>query len=353
MQATAVWKRLALPALIAALAAVTVFAQMRADAVKPQRKDELVYLPNEKLLNHFTAGMSSVIADLLWLRCVQYTGVEIKESHNFAWLTQMLNTIVRMDPNFTDVYRYGGIFLAAVKADDNAGLELLQRGIVARPDQWTLPYEAAMIYLLNRRDEPASKRLAAMYLAMAVSTGKAPKLVVDLAASLQGDLNLDDIESDMWSDLEKSDDAMLRELAARKQQELLIRKNLRTLDDNIARFQAEVGRTPATFDELIDAGYFGEAMKAPEKRAALTKDPLGGNYFIAEDSTARSTTLLDDERDKVLNRYRDFIKKYKEDMGSNPPSLDAVVEKYLEKPFPHPYPSRSWQYDPATGEISG
>jgi hypothetical protein len=97
-----------LATVILALAGITVFAQMRADAFKPQRKDEIVYLPNQKLLMHFTAGMNSIVADLLWLRCVQYTGVEIKESHNFAWLKQMLNTIVKMDPHFADVYRYGG-----------------------------------------------------------------------------------------------------------------------------------------------------------------------------------------------------------------------------------------------------
>lgn len=346
-------KRLLLSATLLALAGLTVFAQLRADAVKPVRKDELVYLPNEKLLTHFTAGLSSVIADFLWLRCVQYTGVEIKESRNFTWLTRMLNTIVRMDPYFTDVYRYGGIFLAAVKADDNAGLDLLQRGMVARPDQWTLPYEAAMIYLLNRRDEPASKRVAAIYLARAVSSGKAPKFVVDVAASLQGQYNLDDIESGMWADLAQSEDTMLRELAARKQHEQQIRKNVRTLNEVIGRFQAQAGRAPASLDELIDAGFFGAATQEPANRARFANDPLGGRYFIAADGAAYNSSLLDAERDKHLNLFREAIAKHKEKTGAAPPALEALVDAYLPQVFPHPYPGQSWKYDPATGEISG
>lgn len=340
-----------LATVILALAGITVFAQMRADAFKPQRKDEIVYLPNQKLLMHFTAGMNSIVADLLWLRCVQYTGVEIKESHNFAWLKQMLNTIVKMDPHFADVYRYGGIFLASIKADDSAGLDLLQRGIVARPDVWSLPYEAAMIFLLNRRDEPGSRRVAAYYLAMAVASGKAPKFVADVASTLQGEYNLDDIESEMWTNLEGSDDQMLRDLAARKQQELQIRKNLRTLDDNVERFRQATGRQPTSLEEIIEAGFFGAPAK--EAPGSLLNDPIGGKYFLDEEGHAQNTTLLDTVRDKYLNNYRDMVKRYFEEKGAYPPSLDVLVGIYLTEPYIHPYAGKTWGYDPSTGEVSG
>jgi len=336
---------------VAALAGITVFAQKHADGVKPQRRDELVYLPNEKLLNHFTAGMSSVIADFLWLRCVQYTGIEIKQEKNFAWLSQMLNTIVRMDPYFTDVYRFGSIFLSAVKADDDAGLRLLQQGIVARPDRWELPYESAMIYLLNRRDEPGARKVAAHYLGMAASTGKAPKLVAEVAGTLQGEFNLDGIESDMWANLQQSDDKLLRELAERKQQELQIRKNLRTLDDNIARYTQEHGLPPASLEALIEVGYFGEQVKA--NPAALLNDAMGGHYVLSPDGHAQNTTLMDTERDKSLNLLRDALKKYQEAKGEYPPTLDALVDQYIAVVPTHPYANKAWHYDPSTGEVSG
>lgn len=346
VQKSAAWAML-----IVLLAVATVVAQRSADGVKPQRRDELVYLPNEKLLNHFTAGLSSVIADFLWLRCVQYTGIEIKQEKNFAWLSQMLNTIVRMDPYFTDVYRYGSIFLSAVKADDEAGLRLLQQGIVARPDRWELSYEAAMIYLLNRRDEPGARKVAAHYLGMAAGSGKAPRLVAEVASSLQGEFNLDGIESDMWANLQHSDDQMLRDLAARKQQELQIRQNLRTLDDNIARYRQEQGQAPTSLEALIEAGYFGDAVKAnPE---ALLKDSLGGHYTLSPDGLAANTSLLDAERDKNLNMLRDALKKYQEAKGAYPPTLDALVEQYISLVPKHPYAGKAWIYNPTTGEVSG
>jgi len=338
-------------AALAVLCLVTFFAQRGADGVRVERADELVYLPNEKLLNHFTAGMSSVVADLLWLRCVQFTAVTVKGGHNFAWLNQMLNTIVRMDPYFADVYRYGGIFLASIKADDDGGLELLQRGIVARPDVWEIPYEAAMIYLLNRREEPESRRLAAHYLGMAASTGKAPKLVTELAASLQGEYNLDEIEGDMWASLQRSGDRFLEELAERKQQELGIRKNLRTLNDNIARFRAETGRAPESLDALLDAGYFGEQHRG---NRALLQDPLGGRYFLGPGGEALNTSLLDNAMNKELERMRGGLKRYQEVEGGWPRHLDELVDKgYIAKIPAHPHPGRNWTYSPESGEVGG
>ena len=38
-----------------------------------------------------------------------------------------------------------------LKADDDAGIDLLERGVVANPRNFQLPYELAMIFLLNRR----------------------------------------------------------------------------------------------------------------------------------------------------------------------------------------------------------
>ena len=347
----AAWKRFGAPALVLLLAGVTVFAQLRADTSRPTRKDELVYLPNEKLLTHFTAGMSSVIADLLWLRCIQFTGAEFKAEHDFAWLSQMLNTIVRMDPYFKDVYRYGAIFLAGVKADDTAGLDLLHRGIIQRPDAWELPYEAAMIFLLNRRDTPDSQKLAALYLAMSASTGRSPQMVANVASALQGQYNLDDIEGDMWANIQKNGDKVLRELAERKQAELRIRQGLPTLNDNIDRFAREAGRPPKDLAEILDRGYFGP--DAQKNHDMVLKDTLGGTYFIDADGKAKNTTLLDGAKEKALGNLRGAITKYHDARNAYPLNLSDVVPDYLRDMPAHPYAGKEWEYNPATGEVNG
>ncbi|MBI2434437.1 MAG: hypothetical protein HYV26_16390 [Candidatus Hydrogenedentes bacterium] len=323
--------------------AVTIVGQAQIERYRaPTGQDELLYLPNEKLLNHFTGGMDSIIADFLWLKCVQYTAIEAKGSRNFAWLNHMVNTAVRLDPHFVDVYRYGAMFLAALKADSNAGLELLERGMIANPKAWELPYEAAMIYLLNRKDEPDARRQAAFYLTLCSATGNAPKAVTDVAAKLGAEEDLGEIERDMWLSLIKSDDELLRDLAARKLQELDIRGAVRILDERIAAFRQATGRAPRELQELLDVGLL----------KGLPPDPLGGRYFISPSGKVQNTTLLDDRKTQDLNFIRDALERYKKSYGTYPARLDDLVQAdFLNQIPPHPYEGQTWQYNPATGEI--
>ncbi len=327
-----------------AVFAATVGAQVGADAARPpSHEGQLLYLPNEKLLNHFTGGMSSIIADLLWLRCVQYVATESKGERNFRWLNEMLLTVVRLDPHFTDVYRYGGMFLAALKADSDAGLELLEQGIVADPESWELPYEAAMVYLLNRGDAPDSRRRAAYYLSMSAATGKAPELIRDLAQKLQSEYNLLDIERGMWTDLLHSEDQLLRDLAARKLEETKLKEICQVLQQRLGAFEEVKGRPAKSIEELLASGAI----------SGLPRDPFGGRFIVDGDGFVQSTTLLDETTARNRNIIRNALDAYHETREYWPESLDALVREGLLTELPgHPYTDRAWDYDSGTGELN-
>lgn len=327
----------------ALLFALAVVAQRGADAARAAAGDgELLYLPNEKLLNHFTGGMSSIVADMLWLRCVQYVGTQVQGDRDFTWLNHMLNTVVRLDPYFKDAYRYGGMFLAALRADSDAGLDLLERGMLQCPDAWELPYEAAMIFLLNRRDQPEALQRAAFYLSMSAATGKAPGRVLELAQRLQSEYNLADIEREMWAGLLESGDRLLSEMAARKLIELRLREACEVINEVSARFTAAQGRPPASLEELAGGRL------PPE----LLEDPLGGRFFLDKTGRVWNTSLLDEELHQRRGVLRNAIEKYQAQQGVWPSRLENLVEaRLLNAVPPHPYPDRTWRYNPATGDI--
>ena len=158
----------------AALFAGAIFSQRQANSARAfESGDELLYLPNARLLKHFTGGMNHIVADLLWLQCIQYIGKESKGDRKFTWLQQMLETVVHLDPWFDDAYRYGGMFLAALRADDDLLRSTSERGFIANPDNFQLPYELAMIFLLNRRTSRARER-ATYYLSLAAAIEGSP-----------------------------------------------------------------------------------------------------------------------------------------------------------------------------------
>lgn len=313
-------------------------------ARKKDIAEELLYLPNEKLLNHFTGGMSSVIADLLWLRCIQYTSKHFRGDHKFTWLDHMANTITRLDPYFVDVYRYGGIFLASLKADSDASIELMKQGYRNNPKAWELPYEIAMVYLLNRRDEPDSAERAARYLGIAVATERAPESVLEILQGLQRKHNLTDLERQLWTELQRtSEDELMRDLAERKLQELALRENVGALQTIVDAFAAQMGQAPARLEDIVAAGFIDR----------LPEDPLGGRFFLDSEGKVKNTTLLDGLVERRLEIIRNQVESFQRQVERLPRSLDEMVDLKVVPSVPkHPYEDREWRYDPVTGEVT-
>lgn len=323
--------------------AVIVTTQFQIDARKAEKPfDELLYMPNERLLNHFTAGMSSVVADWLWIRCTQYTARHFRGDHDFAWLNHLCNMITRLDPYFVAAYRYGGIFLAMLKADDDACINLLEKGMVRNPFAWELPNEIAMTYLINRPDDPDSPRQAAKYLAMAVETGRAPQSVIEFASALQMKQDMRDVERAMWESLLQSPDALLGEIATQKLQMLALRDTCAQLDMAASMYEQRLGVRPATLLDLVTGAIV----------TSLPVDPLGGSFFLDANGKAQNTTVLDERVTRALGTYRSALGKFHKKHGRWPASLRELADdRIMTELIPHPYAGRDWEYDPASGRI--
>lgn len=337
-------RALALWLLAAALCyAATLPAQRAADRLRTPPGDEVLYLPNEKLLTHFTAGLAPVIADLLWLRCVQYTALENRGARAFTWLEQMIFTTVSLDPRFKDVYRYGAIFLSALRSDSEAAMRLLRAGMVEAPDAWELPYEAAVIQLVNRRGAPDAEKLTAFYMGMAVATGEPPAFVAELASRFQAKQDLGGVEEAMWRRMLEGEDKVMRELAARKLQEMAILRNLHTMEKWVDEYRTARGAPPERLEELL-------AFKGVN---ALPPDPLGGHYLLGPNAEPMNSTLLDAHKARLLGVLRRRIGEYHKEKGVFPPSLEEMTRELrtFKRVPPNPWPGQDWKYDPAAGTV--
>jgi hypothetical protein len=328
---------LAAVAVVAVAFACTTLAQRKADTIRSARKTEdVLYFPNERLLKSFTCGQSSVVADILWLKCIQYTSKEFHGDFKFTLLDRMLGTITRLDPHFVDAYKWGGVFLAMLKRDNDASIELLASGIEKNPTSWELPFEIARTYVLNRHDDV----MGAKWMAVAASTGEPPRFVVDWAKNLEQKHNLGDIERGMWQQIiQNTSDPNMRETAQRRIIEVDLRETCRSLDEAVKRYQETKGAAPTSIDDLAAAGLI-------EERPA---DPLGGKFFINMKGAVQNTTLLDSQTEERRIFLQGYINQYKEMNGTWPESLDALREKGNLVPT-YPYLDREWRYDPSTGE---
>lgn len=315
-------------------------AQKRLDAMRGHEFDEqLLYLPNPDLLRHCTAGLDSVVADLLWLRCIQYTSQEFHGDFKFTWLEQMCRTVTQLDPNFAAVYQWGGVFLAMLKHDNDASIELLKSGIPNNPTHWELPFEIARTYVLNRHDDVRGAR----YLAVAAATGDPPQFVIDWAKNLQKRHGLYDVERGMWQDiLATSGDKNMREVAERKILEVTLRETCDILNRIADDYERRTGKRAATVEELESAGMV----------QGLGRDPLGGRFFIDDRGVVQNTSVLDSAREERLQVLRGWIAEFQERTGRWPATLDELIDGGHHPALPTtPYADRPWTYDPSTGEV--
>ncbi len=308
-------------------------------------EEEMLYLPNQHLLNYFTAGMNSVVADLLWLRTVEYTVTEFhNEARKFTWLEHMLSTIVRLDPLFEGAYVNGGALLGAIGADD-AALRLLKPGAINVSGSVEIPIQLFQVYVLNRRERPEAPVIAAHYLRMAAERTPEPgrrQYFLDVIHGLQRKNGLAQEARRIWQDtVDTSGDPVMRELAREKLVDLDIRDTIAELEYVVREYEAAHKRKPSSWNELIDAGMLDKAPGNPDH----------GEYLIDSKGAVQNTRLLEALAVQLRGFINALARSFKREKGRFPDSLDEL-SAWAEQPLPkNPFEDRAWLYDPTVGEV--
>lgn len=320
------------------------FSQTRIDDLRRETlQDELLYIPSKAILKHLTAGMSNVVADMLWVETIQYT---VKEFHDperkFRWLEHMLNAAVDLDPYFEGVYVNGGTFLSSIGADDRA-MNLLEKGFIRNPESWRIPMEMVRVYVLNRRDDPGSAAAAVYYLRMVAERHEHPELYLNWARQIQETDDLAGQSRDIWNNMiATAEDPFVRELAEHNLQILNARDVADALQDSVEQFQATYHRPPRDLRELVTAGLV-PGLPDPDKLGA---------FFLDGTGAVQSMIVLQDKRERMLLYLNSRVRILEDEHGRYPRNLDEFIEWDGEPLPPYPIPGKNWAYNPATGEIS-
>lgn len=125
------------------------------------------------------AGMEKVVANVLWMRLIQFMGTrqDLSKSQRAQHIYESFDQITRLDPKFYMAYKYAVLSLFA-RSPQNA-LKLLDRGLkYLSPKQydWQFPFYGAFIcYRFSERDGRYDRALR--YLEHAKQSDSAPAFV--------------------------------------------------------------------------------------------------------------------------------------------------------------------------------
>lgn len=182
---------------------------------RPHPLEELSYYPSGQRLVPATLGHAETVADLAWLRAVQYYGEHRATDMRFTRLFHVFDILTSLSPHFIPAYVFGGFALAQEGHDFAHAEALMAKGVEANPTSGRLAFELGFLYYV--RPGGRDLRHAAEYFERAARLPGGPPSSRRFAAFVRqnaGDLV---VAWALWREVaEHSDNRYLREMAERE-----------------------------------------------------------------------------------------------------------------------------------------
>ena len=242
---------------------------------------EVLYVPSPKLLKRASLGYDGLLADIYWTRAVQYYGGKHHDNaSSYELLWPLLNITTQLDPHLIPAYIFGGTFLS-MSRPNGAGLphraiELVQYGIQNNPDDWHLYYDLGYLYY-----DLKDYRGAADAFERGSKVPNANPLLGVLAAQSAQHGGEPQTAQLLWTSvLETTHDKYIRSNAIWHLRALQADQDTSDLERVINIYRERTGQLPASFEELVRAGWLRSIPVDP--RGEEYQMDSGGHVFIAD-----------------------------------------------------------------------
>jgi len=244
--------------------------------------EDVLYVPSGGALKRMALGYDALLADVYWIRAVQYFGgqtlaARARLEHDLLY--PLLDITTTLDPYFNIAYRFGSIFIAEGAprpGRPDLAIRLLEKGIRESPEKWQYPYDIAFIHYWWTKDY----RAASTWFKRASVIPGSPEWLAGLAAItlVQGGDRVG--ARFLWRQIyESAEQEYMRRTAEHRLVQLDILDELDRLDQALARAGEGTGAPARSWDALARRGWL---------RRVPPTDPSGMPYVI-DPRTGRAT----------------------------------------------------------------
>jgi tetratricopeptide (TPR) repeat protein len=266
--------RRVLPAVAAVLALATAGAASRLP-VPEERPYDVAVVPATSAARWLSLGHPTLLANLFYLRAVQYIGEPRANARGWERLYPVIDLVTDLDPGHGYAYQVAGTLLGSYDrvAESNA---ILEKGIRSCPSRYILPFlrafnafyydgdyaEAGRFVEIAARTPGAPARLSQNVLAMYVKGNRTDAALAFLEHARSA----------------AQDDESRRAIDEQVKQAVLER-DAAGLDRAMARYEELHGVRPLMLFALVADGLVDR----------IPEDPFGGIYVIGPDGRTRSS----------------------------------------------------------------
>lgn len=352
MPALAAKKPLIALLLLAALIAVSIPLQKRIDDMRGKFRsvEGSLYLSSSSL-RKVSLGYNELMADIYWLRALQYFGSKKPKEQNPELLYHYFDIITDLDPKFVNAYRYGGTFLAEPPpfglGDTKKGIELFDKGRKNNPGDYKLPLEEAFVYYFYPKDY---EKAAELFREASEKPGVSPlrkSSLKGMAASAHVKGGNNELSRKIWEIVyETSPSEQRREFALGRIDEIDTMSLEQKLTESLGEYKKRYGRLPSSPEDLTASGVV---------KGRIPEAPVGGGFVIAAKLEAVKSIELAKRKIREDTAFLNAkASRYKNLYGDYPRSTDELrhfIELETTADFPaHPL-GGEYIYDPKTGKV--
>lgn len=134
------------------------------DARKGMRTEEKILMLSDRpeVTKIMSLGFDNVVADLLWIRAIQYFGgnfstLDMQEKRD--GMMNLLNNLVGLDPKFIGAYKFAGFVINESMKEPETAMNFLIGGAENNPEDWQLSFDAGFIGFYQLKQYEVAKDL--------------------------------------------------------------------------------------------------------------------------------------------------------------------------------------------------
>ncbi len=291
-----------------------------------QAIDRIFLLPRKEILKVMSLGHEMTVADLLWIRAVQYFGGNYttlnREGMEYKGegLKELFHVLEYLDPKFYQLYLFGSFAYTEGLQDYEGAIVILERGHEQFPEDWRLLSEAAFIAMYFEQDMDRALDLVER----AAEVPAAPGYVKRMQGQIMSRMGRYDAAITHFARLCDSGESDLqREIACKNLYRTIRERDIFLLNQYVEQFKQDFGRQPESLDELLAEGYLLEIPQDP-----VSEEPYV--YIKNRDEVISYNEGLERQQE-ILQSLQRAVNEYYENNGVYPDNIFTVVpENYLE-----------------------
>ena len=116
------------------------------------QEEELLYIPSGKVLKIVSLGFDEVMADILYIRMLDYFATHVTSDRTYTWLYHMADLVTTLDPKFRFPYIFAGLILNLEANQHENARKIITKGMNEFPDYWYFPFLLGLNYFFHDAD---------------------------------------------------------------------------------------------------------------------------------------------------------------------------------------------------------